>query len=206
MGGCPDVRWVVTHCDFRTFNVMSMADSPDLSASDDRGAEATFSRLFAELYPELLRYAVRRLDPEDAADAVAEAFLAAWRRRADVHPGASRSWLFRATINAIQNEERARFRRGRLQVKLAALPEEQVTWQSARLSPAELEAVHRALAALGPNDRELLRLVAWDHLSVSDAAGILGCSAGTTRVRLHRARRRFAEALESLLAQPTIER
>lgn len=60
----------------------------------------------------------------------------------------------------------------------------------------ERDAVVRALATLSEPDREALRLVAWDGLSLAAAAHV----AGTTRVafamRVSRARRRLAAALE----------
>jgi Sigma-70, region 4 len=48
-----------------------------------------------------------------------------------------------------------------------------------------------------PSDRELLMLIAWESLSVTEAAEVLGVRAGTVAVRLHRARQRFARALSA---------
>lgn len=52
-----------------------------------------------------------------------------------------------------------------------------------------------ALARLRPDDQELLRLIAWDDLTHAEAAAVLGISANAVAIRLHRARRRFAEQL-----------
>ena len=46
-----------------------------------------------------------------------------------------------------------------------------------------------ALALLGERDREALLLIAWEGLSVSEAAVVVGCSRAAFAVRLHRARR-----------------
>ena len=54
-----------------------------------------------------------------------------------------------------------------------------------------------AWAQLSSSDREVLALVAWEELSVADAARVFGCTAPVFSVRLHRARRR----LQRLLAQ-----
>ena len=43
--------------------------------------------------------------------------------------------------------------------------------------------------------REALLLIAWEGLSVSEAAVVVGCSRGAFAVRLHRARRRLSVAL-----------
>jgi RNA polymerase sigma factor (sigma-70 family) len=57
------------------------------------------------------------------------------------------------------------------------------------------DTVPRALARLGEQDRELLLLSAWEGLDQTEVAEALGLRRGTLAVRLHRARRRFAEAL-----------
>jgi RNA polymerase sigma-70 factor (ECF subfamily) len=51
------------------------------------------------------------------------------------------------------------------------------------------------LAALSDVDREALLLTAWEGLDGRRAATAAGCSAATFAVRLHRARRRFEQAL-----------
>ena len=59
--------------------------------------------------------------------------------------------------------------------------------------------VERVLQLLRPSDRELLMLSAWDDLDAAAIGAVVGCSTATARVRLHRARRRFAHHLQ----QPT---
>ena len=61
--------------------------------------------------------------------------------------------------------------------------------------PAGWEAGNRWRAG----DREVLALIAWEELSVAEAARVLGCSAPQFSLRLFRARRR----LERLLASTT---
>ena len=57
-------------------------------------------------------------------------------------------------------------------------------------------AVASAFARLRATDRELLALVAWEGLDAREIALVVGCSRNAARIRLHRARRRFAQALE----------
>jgi RNA polymerase sigma-70 factor (ECF subfamily) len=62
-----------------------------------------------------------------------------------------------------------------------------------------------AFNALKERDREVLRLVAWEGLSLADAATVLGCSGVACRVRYHRAKTRLAARLEaagSVRAEP----
>jgi predicted DNA-binding protein (UPF0251 family) len=49
-----------------------------------------------------------------------------------------------------------------------------------------------ALAALREGDREALLLCAWEGLSTKEAAAVVGCSAATFAIRLHRARGRVS--------------
>ncbi len=64
---------------------------------------------------------------------------------------------------------------------------------------------------MGASDREILQLVAWEGLNTEELAVVLGSSEVACRVRLHRARRRFAAALardagsESLHHRQTME-
>jgi RNA polymerase sigma-70 factor (ECF subfamily) len=48
---------------------------------------------------------------------------------------------------------------------------------------------------LGENDRDALRLVAWERLSLTDAARAAGVSRAAFAMRVHRARRRLAVQL-----------
>jgi RNA polymerase sigma-70 factor (ECF subfamily) len=64
--------------------------------------------------------------------------------------------------------------------------------------PADLDRsddVRAALAALPEPDREILTLSAWEGLTPSQIATVLGSSPNAVRVRLHRARARLRQAL-----------
>lgn len=55
--------------------------------------------------------------------------------------------------------------------------------------------VAEAFRGLSEDDRELLSLVGWEGLDAGQIATVLGCSRNAVRIRLHRARKRFARAL-----------
>src|ERR1700733_4310110 len=63
---------------------------------------------------------------------------------------------------------------------------------------ARMAAACRALPAA---DRELLALSSWEGLDPGQIAVVLGCSRNAARIRLHRARKRFAGQLASSPAQ-----
>jgi RNA polymerase sigma-70 factor (ECF subfamily) len=154
---------------------------------------ALFERLYRACYEDLLRYALRRTgQPETAADVVADTFLVAWRRFEDIPAGNGRAWLFGVARNVLANQHRAARRSADLAARLRhELGGAIVTTPKA---PPEVSA---AFATLNAADQELLRLVGWEELSTEELAVALGCSANAARIRLHRARARFAETLRS---------
>jgi RNA polymerase sigma factor (sigma-70 family) len=145
-------------------------------------------------------FALRRADPEVAQDITAETFLIAWRRRAEM-PREPLPWLYGIARGVLANERRTSNRRLSLAARIAAEP----TSPDA-IGDGEHEVL-RALASLRESDREALLLSAWEGLSSREAAGVLGCSAATFAVRLHRARKRLAHVLgePSAQAEPEVD-
>lgn len=155
--------------------------------------EREFDALFDAHYPELRRYVLRRVENRDGADDVlAETFATAWRRR-DQMPQPALPWLFGICHKVIANHRRSEKRRARLFARLGASPID------LGRDPAEIHAerseIADAFAALSESQREVLRLVAWEGLSATDAATALGCSPAAFRVRLHRARSELAKRM-----------
>ena len=153
-----------------------------------------FRATYEENYLPLLGYALRRSPtPEDAADVVAETFLVLWRRY-DAAPRAEeiRPWLYGIARNVIANKQRTARRQQRLRARLDA---EAIRPQGSGSGSAS-DVVSQALEELSPKDRELLRLVTWEELSIRELSVSLGCSVNAAKIRLHRARRRLAHQLE----------
>ena len=148
-----------------------------------------FETLFRAHYPALRRYAYHRaITGSDADDLVAETFLVAWRRLDVVPEDDALPWLLAVAANVRRNQARSRRRYLNL-VDRVPLPEA----APPPLEPSDTApAIRAALAALSRDDREILLLVAWDGLTPHQAATALGTNAGTARLRLHRARKRFA--------------
>jgi RNA polymerase sigma-70 factor (ECF subfamily) len=159
---------------------------------------ARLAQLYERHSPSILAYARRRTArPEDALDVVAETFSVAWRRAADIPPGdLARPWLYGVARRVLANQRRSAARRTRLDDKLVLDAAISLGAASRDVDGPDAESIRSALHALSEQDRELLLLVGWDGLDHHDLALVLECSAGTVRVRLHRARRRFAAALD----------
>jgi RNA polymerase sigma-70 factor (ECF subfamily) len=152
-------------------------------------AEQRFEELYRQYAARVYAYALRRTSAAGADDAVADVFLVAWRRLDDLPPEPL-PWLLGTAHKVLANRRRGERRALALRDRLASQPREPAA------APAALDhRVGAALASLGERDRELLMLVAWEGLSVTEAAEALGVRAGTVAVRLHRARQRFARAL-----------
>ena len=160
---------------------------------DGAAARRRFEELFEAHYAELTRFATRRVGADAAGDIVAGTFLIAWRRFAELPPDHVRAWLYSTARQVIANELRGRTRFERLTAKAAAGSDIHVADHSARVD--EQIRVHAVLAGLSPADQEVLRLIEWDGLDVAEAALVLHCTRTALKVRLHRARRRFAQRL-----------
>jgi DNA-directed RNA polymerase specialized sigma24 family protein len=160
-----------------------------------------FEDVYAANHAPLFGYVLRRTDNcDDAADVIAETFLTAWRRLDDLPAGdAARLWLYGVARRTLANHRRGQRRRlalaGRLRADLAAAgPPPPFT--------GELAAVAVAFRSLPEADRELLALAGWEGLDAGQIAATFGCSRNAARIRLHRARRRFAAELAREQVRP----
>lgn len=154
-------------------------------------AAEQLEELFQAHYSTVVSYARRRVPAESVDDVVAETFLVAWRRLEHI-PAESLPWLLAVARNVIVTQQRGARRRRALWSRLQSTAVETFERPS---DAEELGPVATALARLPAKDREALTLIAWDGLRPSQAAVVLGESAGTFRVRLHRAKRRLRHLL-----------
>ena len=154
-------------------------------------ASARFRALYAQAYGPLRRWAQHRgISGADADDVVAETFTIAWRRFDDIPADAAIPWLYGVARNVVRNHARREKRRTALQ---RVAPRDLVA--HAPDEPSDTRVLRAALDALRDDDREVLRLVAWDGVDAAQLPIALGCSPSAARVRLHRARKRLAEAV-----------
>lgn len=156
-----------------------------------------FRLLYESNYALILGYALRRTStPEDAADVVAETFLTTWRRLGDVPAGdEARLWLYGVARRVLANQRRAERRRERLGGRLRLESPPLFEAPAGVEADADLAEVRVAFRRLRDQDQEVLGLVAWEGLDAWALSLVLGCSRAAARLRLHRARRRFAHEL-----------
>jgi RNA polymerase sigma-70 factor (ECF subfamily) len=155
--------------------------------------EERFESLYRAHYDNVLGYVLRRASADIADDIVTETFVVVWRRRA-VMPEDPLPWFLGIARRVLANERRTVQRQNAFLDRYAADLVGPIT-----VEPATQPGAGDILAAfkrLRESDREVLLLVAWEGLTPSEAARVMGESPLTYRVRLHRARRQFARLLE----------
>jgi RNA polymerase sigma-70 factor, ECF subfamily len=156
--------------------------------SSPDAARRRFEQLVAEVYEPLQRYLLRRADPATADDVLGDVLLVLWRRLDDVPADAPMPWAYGVARKCLANSRRAAVRSEQLIHRLAAeRPVEE---------PPD-ERLTEALAQLPEDDRELLRLWAWEQLPPREIATVLGVSANAAAIRLHRSKKRLRGLLES---------
>ncbi|MFN2431750.1 MAG: RNA polymerase sigma factor [Gemmatimonadota bacterium] len=163
------------------------------------------ARAFAELVERhqrpLYRSCLRMLrDPDEADDAVQDAFVRAYAHLGD-YDSAFRfsTWLYGIARNLCLNRLRRRKLWGLLSLSRGEAPElEARESSSARVEGRELaETLAWCLATLPADQRECFELRHGDELSYAEIARALAVPTGTVMSRLARARRRMADCLRS---------
>jgi RNA polymerase sigma factor (sigma-70 family) len=158
---------------------------------DDVERHGQIERWFRAYGGRVLAYLLHRTDRDTAQDVLQEVFVIAYRK-AETVPEPPLGWLFGTARRVLANTTRGTRRREQLQVRIA----ENAT-SAAPDDDAATRVVTDTLAGMSSADREVLTLSAWYELSGDEAAQALGCSRSAYNVRLHRARRRFADALRA---------
>lgn len=162
--------------------------------------DARFRTLYEETYSLMRDYCLRRLDPEDAADATAEIFTVAWRRIESLPPGdQARLWLYGVARNVIAHQRRGHERRNRLSKRLrnSSLPSVAPAADVQVVRRIEDQMVLEALERMKPDDREVLRLKLWENLSHGEIGEVFGISAHAVDMRVKRATKRLGSLLTS---------
>ena len=153
---------------------------------------------FEEIAPGLIepvrRFLARRTDPATADDVLAETLLVCWRRVEEL-PDEPLPWVYGVARNCLHNADRSARRQQRLAARIATVD------PPAEVAPAPAEPdddLAVALAALRPDDAELLRLWAWEQLTPAEIAVVLDITSNAASIRLHRAREKLKDQLRKV--------
>lgn len=175
----------------------------DLLRAHVAGDPHAFEMLVTRHSQRLWALALRTMrNPEEAADALQDAYISAFRR-ADTFRGdaAVTTWLHRIVVNACLD----RIRRNKVR-RTDPLPEQPDRAAELGIVPEsdELEIKERradvasALGQINADQRAALVLVDMEGYSVEEAAQILGCAVGTVKSRCSRGRARLVPLLSHL--------
>jgi RNA polymerase sigma factor (sigma-70 family) len=166
-------------------------------ARDER--QDAFALIYEANYPRVAAYARRRAGEPDADDVIAETFLVAWRRLDEMPLGElTLPWLYGVARRVLSQRMRSSRRRDRLVARLGRVGGRDDVAITEAETLDDREVVRMALNRLRPQDQELLRLAEWEDLDAPQLARILNCSTNAIAIRLHRAHKRFAQALNAL--------
>lgn len=132
----------------------------------------------------------------DAADLTQDAFIRVYRAWRSFVPGTSfLSWIYRIVTNLHRDELRRRKGRYQEEIPEDNAPQDYAGERPLAVEPIEeyveqqmSEPVAKALDALTADQRAVLVLADIEEYSYQEIAEIVGCSIGTVRSRLHRAR------------------
>ncbi len=160
-----------------------------------RDAEAQFADLYERHRSAVWLYCRRRVGADRADDAMSDVFLTVWRRIEEApSPADALRWLYRISHLTIANHWRSASRKRRLQEKASAIgvvPPSPLADQVVMRS--EVREVVALLDELKASDAEVLRLSAWEQLSIEEIAAVLDVSRDAAKQRLSRARRRLTD-------------
>lgn len=163
---------------------------------DSEESRRRFTELYDENYRRVLGYVAMRAEPHAAEDIVSETFVVAWRRLDQIREPAL-PWLLGVARNILLKQRDSGFRRRALVDRVTAMTTDAdlVAWDVAD-HVVERDSALAAVGGMSENDLEVLSLVMWHGLAPREAAKVVGCTPAAFFVRLHRARRRLARAIE----------
>jgi RNA polymerase sigma-70 factor (ECF subfamily) len=177
-------------------------------ARAQRGDSAAFEALLAEARPRALAVALKVLrNPDDAEDAVQEAFLKAWRNLSRFEGRSSFStWIHRIVMNSSLDILRRQSCRPNVTSDDETNGQEERTEEPAVPTPERVvvaaevrRLVHGAMAVLSPAHRQAVQLRELEENTYEEIAEAAAVPIGTVMSRLHHARKRLADELASVL-------
>ncbi|GAA1267226.1 RNA polymerase sigma factor SigM [Saccharothrix xinjiangensis] len=185
------------------FRVTAAASSDAaLIAAHAAGDPHAFSELVRRHRDRMWAVALRTLrDPEEAADALQEAFISAFRAAGSFRAESQvTTWLHRIVVNACLDRMRRRQTKPTVPLPEAG-PGEPVSPRDAMAERETRLIVRDALNELPEEQRAPIVLVDVEGYSVAETARMLGIAEGTVKSRCARGRAKLAKVLGHLRNQ-----
>ncbi|HWS32575.1 MAG TPA: sigma-70 family RNA polymerase sigma factor [Actinoplanes sp.] len=166
-----------------------MASDADLIGRSLNGDVDAFVEVVERHETAVGAYLARRVGRDAAEDLLGEVWVAAFESRRSYNRSYddARPWLYGVALNRLR-----RYWRNRPDEELVddvtGLAAGWDPWSAVDLGMDTRTVLRSALGRLKPDEREVLRLVAWEDLTSAAAAQALGMPAGTVRRLLSQAR------------------
>ena len=160
---------------------------------------AKFEALYQAHHDYVFYFCLRRLGGSGnigpAEDVTHEVFTTVWRRLDAMprQPDEAKAWIYGVARNCLLHYQRSTSRRTALNIKVTA-SSSQATAAPDEVAIQNLDFA-RAWQQLSAADQEALSLAAFEDLSATQAAQVLGISASAYKFRLHSARYKLRKAL-----------
>jgi RNA polymerase sigma-70 factor (ECF subfamily) len=184
-----------------------MASDAELISRSLNGDRDAFVEVICRHEVALGAYLARRVGRDKAEDLLGDVWVAAYesRRTYDRSFADARPWLYGVALNKLRRHWRS-VPAEDLVPDVTSMATGWDPWPAVDARVDIQTQLRAALARLKPEQREVLTLVAWEDLTVAEAARVLGMPGGTARRLLHQARKELRNAPEvaALLKIPTV--
>lgn len=168
---------------------------PDIDRGGDPISDRRdrFEQIVEQVFDPLQRYLIRRARPQDAEDVLSDVLLVIWRRLDAVPDGDPLPWCYSVARRTLANRRRSASRHLRLVDRMRAQPVT-VTPGSDKVADGDPE-LYAAMAKMTDDDRELLRLWAWEQLEPREIAVVLDTTSNAVSLRLRKAKARLVDEM-----------
>ena len=185
-----------------------LQDDTDLIRDTLQGDPNAFGNLITKYQPRFNRLALNILkNPEEAEDAVQEAFMEAFRGLANFqHRSQFSTWLYSIVINHVRN--RLRHQKTLRWIPLEnnfnednayqplEIPETEIPLEKVLEDKLEAERVHKAVESLPLHYQSIFIMHYYNDLRLQDIAAQINRPLGTVKAYLHRARKMVTDLLK----------
>jgi RNA polymerase sigma factor (sigma-70 family) len=173
--------------------------------TDDRALDGVMAQWQRPLFAFAWRYLRNRADAEDL---VIQTFVRLHEQRHRLREDTNLSaWLFTTLSNLCHNQHRWRRRHPETSFDLAVNESSQPSTPKSSIPTVQIEddeassAVRAAVESLPHDQKTVVLLHHYEHLSYREIAVVVGCSERGVETRLYRARQALRELLKPLLPE-----
>ncbi len=172
-----------------------------------RGEPEAYKELYNNYVQKIGRIAKSYLDVDDVEDVVQEVFMKVYKSvRKFRGDSALSTWIYRIAVNVCKDMLSKKRKKREILTSFGledndekTLPEpvEEIKPTDELLREVSAEEIRRAIESLSKEDRLLITLREIEEMSYLDMANVVGKPVGTVKSRLHYAREKLKETLES---------